>query len=258
MLQRLWLSIGLLLLGMTPLQGEIAVPPLSGAVVDAGQVLSPPTREFLEQELRRLHGAGGSQIAVLSVKSLEGEAIEAFSIRVSDQWKLGAAGKDNGVLLLLAIEDRKVRIEVGQGLEGDLPDAYAGRIIQQKILPLFRGGDYDAGVIAGIAAIVSYTDPQFNLGSDGQAEGARRVRSSGKGGIFSLLLFFGLFLLLAFLSGGGPRGPGSRMRRSTWGAGSVFAGSSWGGSSGGSWGGGRGGFGGGGGGFSGGGASGGW
>lgn len=242
-----------------PLRAEMAVPAFSSPVVDQAGVLGAATQQLLNSELRRLRDTGGSQIAVLIVPELQQETIEAYSIRVTDQWKLGDRDKDNGVLLLLAIKERNMRIEVGQGLEGVLPDAYAKRIIQQDIQPRLSSGDFDAGILAGIARIASYTDSKFVFSGDGRFQlSAVGDALTGMKSLLPipLLIILGIILLLSFLRRlGGRRGrPG---QRDGWGTANVLAavlaGSMGGRSRGG------GGFGGGGGGgFSGGGASGRW
>lgn len=132
----------------------VEVPPLTARVVDKTGILGPVSRE-LESTLRALETEKGSQVAVLVVPTTKPETIEQYGIRVVDQWKLGRKGIDDGALLLVALEDRAVRIEVGRGLEGDLPDAIAKRIISEQILPHFRGGDVPGGIRAGVASVVA-------------------------------------------------------------------------------------------------------
>lgn len=119
---------------------------------DAG-ILSPSTVDYLERSLQAFEDSTSNQIAVLIVPTLEGETIDQFGIRVADAWKLGAKDRDNGVILLVALEERKMRIEVGQGLEGPLPDAVCNRIIRNEMAPAFRRQQYDAGVVASVDAI---------------------------------------------------------------------------------------------------------
>lgn len=124
-------------------------------------MLSSSTEAQLNSKLQSLWNSGGSQIAVLTVPSLEGLSIEEASIKIVDAWKLGTAKGDNGLLLLISRDDRTVRIEVGQGLEGNLPDASASQIIRNVITPRFAQGAIDLGVIEGLSAIVQRTDPEF-------------------------------------------------------------------------------------------------
>ena len=133
---------------------EVPIPPLTGPVIDHVGVLSPQAREELERELWALKREKGSEVVVLIVPSTKPEEIEQFSIRVVDRWKIGRKGIDDGALLLVAVNDRRVRIEVGRGLEGDVPDVKAFRIIDEIIVPRFRQGDIPGGVVAGAGALV--------------------------------------------------------------------------------------------------------
>jgi len=234
---------------------DFEVPKLTGAVVDRADLLMPMTRQRLEGALRELQQKGGTQLAVLTLPNLSGLTIEQVSIRVADAWKLGGEEADNGVLLLVARDERKVRIEVGQGLEGDLPDAYAKRIIDEAITPLFKSGDFDGGVTVGVYQIAKVTNPAVNLlpQLEGSLRARRTTRTRGSPGQGLLFLLLGVPMLL--MRGLGMGRFGGRRSAYYLGAGMLGAGL---GSRGGFGGGGFGGFGGGGGGFSGGGASGGW
>lgn len=131
------------------------IPELWGQRVhDDAKILSQQTSDLLESRLRAFEDSTSNQIAILIVNSLDGEPIEEYSLRVAEKWKLGKASKDNGVLLLIAVNDHKMRIEVGHGLEGVLTDLLCNRIIRNEIAPKFRKDDYEAGVTAGIDAIV--------------------------------------------------------------------------------------------------------
>lgn len=130
------------------------VPPLTGRVVDVSHVLPKSTVELLTTQLAAHEAQSSNQVAVLIIPSLEGEPLEEFSHRVATTWKLGQKGTDNGALLLVAIQERKVRIEVGYGLEGVLTDARSAQIIRHEIVPRFRAGDIPAGVAGGISAIL--------------------------------------------------------------------------------------------------------
>ncbi len=148
-----------------PVLAQQSVPPLTGRVVDQADILSPSTENAITALLAAHEDSTSNQVAVLTIPSLEGEAIEDFSIRVAETWGLGAAENDNGVLLLVALNDREMRIEVGLGLEGDLTDAAAGRIIRGEMRPRFREGDFDGGVLVGVQRIVgtiegTYTPPE--------------------------------------------------------------------------------------------------
>lgn len=215
------------------------VPPLTDPVMDMAGLVTPEAKAALDQALRRLSDSGGSQIAVLTVESLGGLPIEQASLAVTDQWKLGTKKGDNGVLLLVARQERTVRIEVGQGLEGALTDAYSRRIIADVITPAFRGDDFTGGVLRGVQAIAGYTDPGVDLGLGQTAAEAPTGEDEGFSfwGALVLLLFFPLLFFLLHPVGYG------RRRGGHWGGGSYRGG---------------GGYSGGGGGFSGGGSSGRW
>jgi uncharacterized protein len=142
------------------------VPFLSGRVVDEARMIDGATSARLDQRLRDYEQKTGRQIVVLTVPSLEGEALEDFSLKAARTWKIGRAGENDGVVLVVARDERKVRIEVGYGLEGALTDAESGRIIRDAIVPRFRAGDFPGGIDAGTAEIVA------RLGGAGAAGGA--------------------------------------------------------------------------------------
>lgn len=148
-----WLLLLWLCLAAAAPRAEVAVPPLEARVTDLTGTLTGEQIAALERRLADFEARKGSQIAVLLVPTTGPEAIEQYGIRVAEQWKLGRAGIDDGVLLLIAKDDRALRIEVGYGLEGVLPDAIAKRIIEETILPHFRDGDFHAGILAGIRQI---------------------------------------------------------------------------------------------------------
>lgn len=137
-----------------PCEAELRVPPLTGRVVDLAGVLSRETASGIESTLEALEREKGAQVAVLIIPTLSGETIEQFSMRVVEDWKIGRKGIDDGVLFTVAIQDRTMRIEVGYGLEGAIPDAAARRIIGDIITPYFRDGDYNGGVKAGVDSII--------------------------------------------------------------------------------------------------------
>ena len=141
------------LLFLTAPARALDVPPLSARVNDAAGRLAPATVQTLEQSLEQLEKSDSTQIAVLIIDSLEGEVLEEFSLKAAETWGLGQKGRDNGALLLVALRDRAVRIEVGHGLEDKLTDLVCGRIIRNEIVPAFREGDFDRGVTAGVAAM---------------------------------------------------------------------------------------------------------
>ena len=134
--------------------GLVAVPALTAHVTDLTQTLSSEQRAALEQKLVAFEAKKGSQIAVLIVPTTQPEEIEQYSIRVADAWKLGRAKVDDGALLVVAKNDRRMRIEVGRGLEGALPDAISKRIISETITPHFRDGDLAGGIDAGVDQMI--------------------------------------------------------------------------------------------------------
>jgi uncharacterized protein len=146
------LLLGLLALGaaLVPAFAQLPVPPLAARVTDLTGTLTPTQRSNLEETLRAFESLKGAQLAVLIVPTTQPEAIEQYSIRVAEQWKLGRQGVDDGLLLLVAKNDRKLRIEVGRGLEGVVPDAIAKRVIAEVITPYFKQGDYYGGIEAGV------------------------------------------------------------------------------------------------------------
>jgi len=139
----------------------LEVPPLKGRVNDYAGMLSAYTKQQLEGILRDLEKTDSTQIVVLIIPSLEGEVLEEFSIKVVDQWKIGQKGIDNGAVLLIAKKERKLRIEVGYGLEGVLTDLMAGRIIRNVVVPQFRAGNFDQGVLDGVQAMIGVVRGEY-------------------------------------------------------------------------------------------------
>src|ERR1700716_3771270 len=137
---------------------EVAVPPLSGRVVDQTGTLSSGDVAALTQTLKDLETRKGSQIAVLIVPTTDFESIEQFSIRVAEAWKIGRKKIDDGALLVVAKNDRHLRIEVGYGLEGALTDATTKRIIDEDITPKFKSGDFAGGISAGVNRMIRLID----------------------------------------------------------------------------------------------------
>lgn len=271
------------------------IPPLSAHVTDLTGTLDAQQKQALEDELTALEKAKGAQLGVLVVPTTQPEDIAQYGIRVGDAWKLGRKGTDDGVILIVAKNDRRVRIEVGRGLEGAIPDAAAARVIREYIAPRFRAGDWYGGIHDATGALTKLvndeplppplTDERDHRGGDGimpalvaawvvamflraffgrvsavPRAGLVGLGSGVVGWLFSglLPLGIGLGVLGAFLGLLGSGGGGGFANRGGWGG---FGGGGWGGGGfgGGGWsGGGGGGFSGGGGGFSGGGASGSW
>src|SRR5579862_2554596 len=137
---------------------QVAVPPLSGRVVDQTGTLSAGDIDTLTQRLKDLERRKGSQVAVLIVPTTQPEAIEQFSIRAAEAWKIGRKKIDDGALLVVAKNDHQLRIEVGYGLEGAIPDVTARRIIDEVIVPRFRTNDFAGGISAGVDRIIGLID----------------------------------------------------------------------------------------------------
>jgi uncharacterized protein len=170
---------------------DVAVPPLSGRVVDQTGTLSASDISSLTQTLKSLETRKGSQVAVLIVPTTAPETIEQYSIRAAEAWKIGRKKIDDGALLVVAKNDRKLRIEVGYGLEGSLTDATASRIIDEIIVPKFRNGDFAGGISAGVERIVAVID-----GEKLPAPAPRQQSNSGSLNFDPLNPFFIILVLL--------------------------------------------------------------
>ncbi len=147
------IAVGLFLVAIAGF--AVDVPYLTGRVVDNAEILSPQARDRIAALSKAHEDKTSDQIVVLTLPTLDGESVEGYSTRVFESWKLGQKGKDNGVLVVVVPNDRKMRIEVGYGLEGTLPDVAAARIIRNVMTPAFKAGDYDKGVGDGVAAVVA-------------------------------------------------------------------------------------------------------
>jgi uncharacterized protein len=237
-------------------------PPLTGRVVDNADLLSPADEAALAQRLEALEKASSRQLVVATVPDLQGYPIEDYGYRIGRHWGIGQTNINNGIILLVAPNERKVRIEVGYGLEPIMTDALSHMIIQREILPRFKQNDYPGGINAGAGAIISQLQAPPELAERRAMEASQQRQQSGRQGgsifplIFWMIVLF--FVVIPMLRGGRRRG--RRYRKSglpivIWGPG---MGGGWGGSSRGGGFGGGGGFSGGGGSFGGGGASGGW
>jgi uncharacterized protein len=283
-----------LLLPLALLAQQVPVPPLRAHVTDLTATLTAPQVEQLEQKLAAYEARKGVQLALLIVPTTRPESIEQYSIRVVDQWKLGRKGVDDGALLIVAKDDRELRIEVGRGLEGVLTDLISNRIVEDIIVPNFKGGDYFKGVSDGLDAMMRVVEGEplpppapapkrwggasrletllmigfvlvFVVGGIlralfGRILGATLV--GGAAGVIATLILtsltvgviVGIVTFFVSMLIGAAGGGGRGYRRGGWTPGG-FGGGGWGG---GGWSGGGGGWSGGGGGFGGGGASGRW
>ena len=165
----------------------VAIPTLSTRVTDLTQTLSQAEQAQLEQKLAAFEAKKGSQIAVLIVPSTQPEDIAQYSIRVTDAWKLGRKGVGDGVLVLIAKDDHKMRIEVGRGLEGAIPDLYAKRVITETIAPKFKQGDFLGGLNSGLDSLIGLVD-----GEALPAPSKPKLSGGGIENMLPLLLFGGL------------------------------------------------------------------
>jgi len=251
---RLFILLFLILVSFAPpIFAVVRVPSQPpNYVVDLAGIINSNAEASLNSYLKELELKTSAQVVVLTITSLDGESIENFSINLAhDKWKLGQKGKDNGLLLLVAIDDRKYRFEVGYGLEAILPDSLVGSIGRQYLVPYFKKGDFSTGILTSTLAVINIiaTNADVTLGDLPRMEVRRNYNNEGAtklspiGKLFSLLVIVAMiyffikhprlafFLLMMTMMGGG--------RRSGWSGGGGFGG-------------------GGGGGFGGGGASGGW
>jgi uncharacterized protein len=194
MLKR-WLGLvaaGVLLAGLVSAHADVAVPPLKAHVTDLTGTLSSPQIQTLESRLSDFERGKGSQIAVLILPTTEPETIEQYSIRVAEAWKIGRARVDDGVILIVAKNDRKLRVEVGRGLEGAIPDAVAKRVVSDVITPHFRSGNFYGGVVAGTDALMKLIEGE-PLPAPAPQGGSER---SGEGYAELLVIFLVVFVVL--------------------------------------------------------------
>jgi uncharacterized protein len=178
----------LILLWVSPLPAR-DIPQLSGHVNDTAGMLHASTKNQLEAVLTDLEKTDSTQVAVLTIDSLEGDSLEDFSMRVAEQWKIGQKGTDNGAILLVARRDRKIRIEVGYGLEGKLTDLTAGRIIRDVIAPQFKSGRFDQGISAGVGAIIAAVRGEYTAPAGPVSRNTRRNSGGLPIGLLMMLFF---------------------------------------------------------------------
>src|SRR5436190_9221791 len=192
--------VALLVGWIVPALALVAVPPLTGRVVDQTGTLSGGDVAALTQTLTDLETRKGSQIAVLIVPTTEGEAIEQFSIRVAEAWKIGRKKIDDGALLVIAKNDRHLRIEVGYGLEGALTDATTKRIIDEEITPKFKSGDFAGGISAGVNRMIRVVNGE-KLPAPEPAHWETSELLSYLDPIFALFVLFGFGAVMRNLLG---------------------------------------------------------
>ncbi len=209
---------------LLPAAAWAAFPRPTGFVNDFAGIISPDNKTRLEQTLSAFERASGDEVAVVTLPSLEGQPVEDVAVKLFKEWGVGKKGKDNGILFLVAPNDRKMRIEVGYGLEGTINDALAGRILDEAAIPRFRAGDMDGGIAAGTLAIVGTISHKEGLGFDvEQAYGAQAAQlgspavkkpTSPMGTVGKIILFLIMgyvfirhpWLFLLFLGGMGRGG----------------------------------------------------
>ncbi len=175
---------------------DVAVPPLTGHVIDLTNTLSLEEHQMLSNKLAALETRKGSQLVVLIVPTTQPEDIAQFGIRLAERWKLGRNKVDDGIILIIAKDDRKLRIEVGYGLEGVIPDAIAKRITSEIITPKFKAGDFIGGINAGVDQIIKLIDGE-------PLPAPANTSSEPEGNLFMLIVIVGIVMgwLLSLLIG---------------------------------------------------------
>ncbi len=174
----------ILLLLLPAVAHPLDVPQLQGRVNDYARILSPQGKSAVERELAALEQSDSTQVVVLTVPTLQGASLEEYSIRVAEAWRIGQKGLDNGAILLVAKAERKIRIEVGRGLEGKLTDLVSGRIIRDRIAPRFKAGDLDGGILAGVQAVSQVVRGEYQA----KGEALRHAKKSAPP-IYAFLIF---------------------------------------------------------------------
>jgi len=179
-------------------QQEVPVPQLTARVTDTSGTLDQGQKEALEAKLKALEENKGAQVFVLMVPTVQPDTVESYSRRVFDQWKVGRANVDDGILFLIAKNDRRMRLEVGYGLEGAVPDALASRIINDYVAPHFKTNDYAGGVNAGVTALVSLIENEALPAPEKKPAGDGDEFDEGLFGALGPMLMFGFFLIAFF------------------------------------------------------------
>jgi uncharacterized protein len=181
------LSIFLLYLLLALPVFALDVPPLTGHINDRAGMLSAQVKQELEVRLAAFERSDSTQVVLLTIPSLEGESMEGYAIKVAEAWRIGQKGLDNGVILIIAKSERKLRIEVGRGLEGKLTDLVAGRIIRYEMAPRMKGGDIEGGIAAGLLAITAAVKGEYQASPRDLRHGKKHASP-----IVTLLLFAGV------------------------------------------------------------------
>jgi uncharacterized protein len=194
----LWPVLAAMLIGPAILAADVTVPYLTGRVVDDANVLSQDARDRIVAMSKAHEAATTNQVVVLTVPALGGASVEEYAVKVFEAWKLGQKDKKNGVLVVVAPKDRKMRIEVGHGLEGTLPDGASGEIIRTWMTPAFKAGNYDKGIEDGVAAIIARLEGR---GGPIDRQPAAAPESSSSGGNFTPIPMPMALLVGAFIFG---------------------------------------------------------
>jgi len=224
-------ALAVVLLGLpatAPLQAEPQFPKLTGRVVDSGEILPPDIEARIEQKLAALEAQSHRQLVVATIGDLQGYDIADYGYQLGRAWGIGSEQRNDGALLIVAPKERKVRIEVGYGLEGTLTDGLSSLIISQEIVPKFKAGDLPGGVEAGTDAIIR----QLTLPPDEAKQIAAEAEQEDTGSVwplFFVLGFFGLFIWIIVRAAreGGRRYAGAGLPVAVWGSGSDSSSSSW-------------------------------
>ena len=254
-----WVFLAVAYLISIPASAEPKFPPLTGRIVDDAHLLDPADRAAIENDLKALEDKSSDQVVVYTTNSLQGYPIEDYGYQLGRAWGIGQKGTNNGVILIVAPKDRKVRIEVGRGLEPQLTDLLSTLIIQNRILPRFKRGDFSAGIKAGVDDIrdVLLGDAEAVKQRAAARPAPRNAPDNEE--LITLIFIVAIFLFVLWVQSqqaGPPLSGGGYTRRGSYGGGPIFIPGDWSGGRGG--GGGGGGWSGGGGDFGGGGASGDW
>jgi uncharacterized protein len=239
----------LVLIFLTQTLLALEVPKLVGRVNDYAGIFNENQKNMLENMLQETENKTSSQVVLLTIKSLEGDSLEDFSIRVVDKWQIGQKEFNNGALFLVTLAEKKIRIEVGYGLEPIVTDLKSGYIIRQIIIPYFKKGDFYTGISQGLSAVTGLITKEFEITPEQLAKYQKKTKR-GKVHIPFVFIVFVIIVLLNIFKNGTRGGYGR--------GGGIFYGGGFGGFGGGGFSGGGGGFSGGGGGFGGGGSSGSW
>jgi uncharacterized protein len=209
----------LIVFSATAFAQSLTFPALTGRVVDEAGLLDAAARAQLEQTLAELEAKTADQLVVVTLKSLQGTSIEDYGYQLGRHWQIGQKGKNNGVLLIVAPNERKVRIEVGYGLEGTLTDAISSFIVQNSILPRFKAGDFAGGIRRGVEDIVQVLSGDAEEYRERASTSAERAMSVEDAIVIAFFLFIAAIIILNVLAGvlQGLTGKRRRGRHGRWG-----------------------------------------